>query len=204
MEWIGWGIGAWLLLHALMLAMMAKHFYTLEFRRGRYWEITEADVPRHVAALLEPEVLALRELGFEPLGWTEYLSHVGTTQRGFAAVLLHRDGRVVASVSPHQLPEPANPTFTSFLTVYDDGSSLLTVNGMAWAIIGDIPQTRVEDPYAGTLQQHFEAHLAADRASSREAVRPTLAAFVEASTRQLDGNVAGLAEGGALVPAGEG
>ncbi|KPL23907.1 MAG: hypothetical protein AMJ75_05090, partial [Phycisphaerae bacterium SM1_79] len=64
-----------------------------------------------------------------------------------------------ANVSVSPIPDQNSPAKIEFLSLFSDDHKLITVNGMAQDIIGEIPNCTLIDAYVETLEKQFQAHL---------------------------------------------
>lgn len=117
------------------------------------------ELPEYLRGIFETYRLQLEHLGFR-------FSHAQIFDNLFASAFSRRwnmvffnDNNTCANIAVSALPEPYEAAKVEFVSIFTDGKRLVTVNGSAHNIIGEIPNTTLVDPYAPTLEGQLNAHI---------------------------------------------
>ncbi len=116
-------------------------------------------LPEYLHQLFAPVAEALRQLGFRP-AFCNVVSElvVHPMARRQTRVLVHAAERTYAEVvaTSHEAEMPGVEVL--FLTIYTDGTALLTMNRRRHTILADIPNVVVEDPFSDSVADQYRAH----------------------------------------------
>lgn len=166
----------------------------IQFPRGR--PVDESALPPDIRKTFDVPLRELQALGFELVGWFELQRALRTRHsEALVALLRHQREPAGALVGFADTPEPTSLFVHRFWTFFDDDTSLLTMNGAAHLIIGELPRVRVVDRYLPKLDDQWRLHqeqLGRERAArpsiqprSLDALQPVpLVAAVEAIERE--------------------
>ncbi len=113
------------------------------------YQVTQADtVPSYLKDLFETPIQELEQLGFKPFSYLLYQPMVKVYQQTNWEILLYNKTlKSYATVVVRRLVEPVNLFDIEFYTFFKEKTLLLTVNGKAHGLIGEIPHTIVQDVY---------------------------------------------------------
>ncbi len=175
----------------------------LEVRPFGYRSIAADEVPVWLPETLTPALRELRGLGFEPVSWAEVTPIVDLEPSRYPALLLATHERVTwAVLSLASVPEPAAAISVELFSFRSDGRCLFSTNGWSHSIVGDVPDTDVDDPYAETLAELCNSHvskLATGLAALPLSVDELVGRINAGFTRYLDALIAA----GSVKPTGE-
>ena len=144
----------------LVYGILTKKLLGVRFKKSDCELHDLSELPSYLRALFDTYEKELAGLGFD-------FSHaqifdetiVSEHSRRWNLVYFNPAEKCYATVSVSPLPDQNAPAKIEFLSFFSDDHRLLTVNGIAHDIIGDIPNTTLIDPYAETLEKQFQAHL---------------------------------------------
>ena len=152
-------IGFVLLVPAIMLVANMRNLLGARVRVPRIEERNCSELPEHIKQLYAPYGQQLRELGFHPFFCrysNGYLAHERSDQ--WEVIYANLEHKTYAQVTSTSLPAEMPGCEVEFSTVFADGMLLLTLNGRAHAIIGELPRTELIDVYGDTLLEQWTAH----------------------------------------------
>ena len=132
---------------------------SLKLQRPRYFPLEEHDLPEYLIELFDQAAQRLEEFGFDKLHY-QFSKNLLVHDRAdkWSLVLYDKNWGIFAEVTEafSLLDMPGYEiSFTSF---YEDGSTLLSINGQKHLIFADIPHTRINDPYTAELRELWESH----------------------------------------------
>jgi Zn-dependent protease len=162
MEYLYYLAGFVAVLYAITFFTFVAAILAARLRPGDCELKERCELPPHLTGIFEYYGRRLERLGFEfsHLQLVQY-PFVNDYSRRWYCVHTNAERGVHAFVYPSDFPERLNSCEIEFTTIAFDGSRISTVNGIFHRIIGGIPRTRIIDPYAETLEQHWAAHLKA-------------------------------------------
>lgn len=119
------------------------------------------DIPSHLKDLFDTYGSKLAHLGFS-------FSHCQITDetivtahsKRWNVVYFNSTEKCYASVIVSPMPDQNFPVNIEFVSFFSDNHKLVTTNGMAHGIIGEIPNVSLLDPYADSIEKQFQVHLA--------------------------------------------
>lgn len=119
-----------------------------------------SEVPSYLRELFYTYEKELVDLGFQ-FSHTQLINESVVSEHSMQWNLVYFNSAEIcyANVSVSTIPDITAPAKVEFASVFSDDHKLMTVNGIAHDIIGDIPNTTLIDPYAETLEKQFQAHL---------------------------------------------
>jgi cytochrome c-type biogenesis protein CcmH/NrfG/Zn-dependent protease len=130
-----------------------------QFQYPKY-QVTPADaVPSYLKDLWQTPIKELEELGFQAFSYLQYQPMVKTYQQTNWEILFYNKAfKSYATVVVRRLIEPTNLFDIEFYTFFKEKTLLLTVNGKAYGLIGEIPNSIVQDVYTDQLSVQWQAH----------------------------------------------
>jgi Zn-dependent protease len=172
-------VAIWCALVILSVVLAWLRLLKLELRARSSRPVDPSEVPAGLRDFLEAGAPMLEELGFRRVGFSAYLALEDSPElpERFSLAFEHPDLGVWASLAPSALLDASMPFSVGFRAWFDDGTSLLGVNGLRWATLGDTPGVELLDPYAATVAlqwSDYRTHLEA-RAQSSAVRRLSLA-----------------------------
>jgi Zn-dependent protease len=146
----------------LYYGIFIKKLLDIRFKKGDCELCDLSEVPTYLRELFDIYAKELTDLGFR-FSHAQLIdeSVVSEHSRKWNLVYFSSVETCYATVSVSQIPEPNAPAKVEFASVFSDDHTLITVNGMAYNVIGDIPNTTLIDPFAETLEKQYQAHLEA-------------------------------------------
>ncbi len=138
---------------ALLLLLKSR------FQYPHYTLRPQQDVPDYLQTVFTQPIADLQEFGFAVCGYLEVIPLLRLYPPVTWSVLLyHPDRHTYAELSILR-PVNANNLFAvTFYTQFGDRSICMTTNGQAFSILGQIPDTDVQDPYTPSLGAHWHVH----------------------------------------------
>jgi Zn-dependent protease len=119
----------------------------------------EDAVPGYLKSLFEQVGVELAHLGFE---FCSFLQVTPMPKLDFPkdseVLLYHPALKTYAMVGIKQVFEPTDVFDIRFFTFFQDQSLLLTLNGTSYGVVGQVPNTVLEDPQTADTQVHWQAH----------------------------------------------
>jgi Zn-dependent protease len=166
MELIATIAGIFALLICVKFGMLVRIARGLRLKRGECTPADPAAAPAYLAELRAPLEQELAALGFS-------FSHAQFDASPFISplpsklvqVYVNAAARSYAEVALSDVPEPARPFGVSFVTLFSNRTRLITMNGLTHGLVGELPKTRIQDPYTELLDHQWEAHRKALAAS---------------------------------------
>ncbi|MFN7952406.1 MAG: hypothetical protein U0610_11835 [bacterium] len=136
-----------------------QNLLKLRVRPFGYRVVAADEIPVWLPETLEPALRELSNLGLAPAAWLEVTPIVDLEPSRYPALLL-RDGNGAswAVLSMASVPEPAAAISVELFSFRSDGRCLFSTNGWSHSIVGDLPDTDVDDPYAETLAELWTSH----------------------------------------------
>jgi tetratricopeptide (TPR) repeat protein/Zn-dependent protease len=124
------------------------------------YQVTQADtVPSYLRDLFQTPIRELEQLGFKPFSYLVYQPMVKVYQQTNWEILLYNKAlKSYATVVVRRLVEPVNLFDVEFYTFFKEKTLLLTVNGKAHGLIGEIPNTIVQDVYTDQVSVQWQTH----------------------------------------------
>jgi hypothetical protein len=119
----------------------------------------QEDLPSYLKDLFAHYEKELSHLGFEFLQcFLVDVPFVTQNPKKWMFVYVNHAEISYATLSTSNQPEPSNPCNVEFITHFEDGHKLSTVNGIAHTIIGSIPNMTMQDPYTESLEHQWQVH----------------------------------------------
>lgn len=155
-----------------------------QFQYPKY-QVTQTDtVPSYLRDLFATPIRELEQLGFQPFSYLQYQPMVKAYQHTNLEILLYNKTlKSYATVVVRRLVEPVNLFDIEFYTFFKEKTLLLTVNGKAFGLIGEIPHTIVQDVYTDQLLVQWQTHQ--DKLKQLTASKTPLGLLPEAFAKAL-------------------
>ncbi len=159
MELLLYAIAFYALLFCVRYLLFFVHLRKRTIQYPQYEIQQNNTVPAYLKPLFKQSYIELSQLGFE---FCNFLEVTPITKLDFPndweILLYHPALKTYATVGIKQMIEPTDLFSIAFFTFFQDKSLLLTLNGTSYGVIGEIPNTIVEDPYTAKLQIHWQTH----------------------------------------------
>ncbi|MEH2441965.1 site-2 protease family protein [Nostoc sp.] len=168
------------------------------------YQITKTDtVPIYLKDLFQTPIKELEQFGFLPCSYLQYQPiSKAYEQTNWELLLYHKALKSYATVVIRRLAEPVNLFDIEFYTFFKDKTLLLTVNGKQHGLIGEFPNTIVQDVYTGEVSVQWQTHQ--DRLKqltiSKTPCGLSPESFAQALQIQMSGYVRNLAKTGKISP----
>lgn len=169
-----------------------------------YWLLSASAVPAYLQPLLQTPVRELTGYGFKPCSYLQTKAFLKLEPTTSVDLLLYHPGRkTYAILTLRLMAEPANLFDVEFYSFFRDQSLLITLNGKAFGLLADIPQTTVQDAYTADLATQWQRHQDCLERSD-QVVAPAPERFIAALQRRLHKYIEQMAQTGILVKADPG
>ncbi len=157
----------------LYYGIMIKGLLGIRFKKGDCELREVSEVPSYLRELFDIYEKGLADLDFH-FSHAQLLDEIVVSEhsRKWNLVYFNPAEICYATISVSTIPEITAPAKVEFASVFSDDHKLITVNGMAHDIIGEIPNSTLIDPYAENLEKQFQAHLG-ELAKLKEKKKPT-------------------------------
>jgi len=133
---------------------------SVRLKRGKCEEIRSEELPEYMKILFGDYQKKLSKLGFEHSHYQRYdLPIVNEYSLKYASVMVNMERKTYALIIPSDLPEPGGVCNIEFLTLFTDGTRLMTMNNIQHRLVGTFPDSLIFDPYAETIEIQWSAHL---------------------------------------------
>ena len=159
MQYLIYGLAIYGFLQIIIYFVLFKRFYQLTLQYPKYRPKKTAELPNYLPEFFKSSTQELVDFGFK---FRTYLE-VETTLAGdkcWSVLLYNPDWKTYAFANVSAEPTARNPVNVAFETFFDDGILLLTLNSLAHSVIGKLPATILQDPYAKTIEQQWHIHQA--------------------------------------------
>ncbi|MBD2046167.1 site-2 protease family protein [Coleofasciculus sp. FACHB-64] len=158
MEYLLYGLAVYGLLVACRYLIFFQRLLGLTLQYIDY-EIRRAEeIPAYIKDLFEIPLPELEKLGFQFHSYFSFNDIYLDASKSWGMVLYNEAFRTFANVNIRSLPESVRLFTIEFLTFFEDGVLLHTMNGQAYGVIGEIPNTILQDPYAVETQEQWQVH----------------------------------------------
>ncbi|NEU83831.1 site-2 protease family protein [Nostoc sp. UIC 10630] len=168
------------------------------------YQITKADtVPIYLKDLFQTPIKELKQFGFLPCSYLQYQPITKAyEQTNWELLLYHKALKSYATVVIRRLAEPVNLFDIEFYTFFKDRTLLLTVNGKQHGLIGEFPNTIVQDVYTSKVSVQWQTHqdCLKQLTTSKTACGLSPESFAQALQIQMSGYVSNLAKTGKISP----
>lgn len=173
--------GVFVFVHVFTLVLIATRLLKLQLREQEVIPIGRADAGQE-CVLFDAARNELEQEGFRYVSTRRTRSMVASpsTFPTHSELYYHALHDVYAEVAAASVPTPHSSFDVYLWNVYTDGSTLLTVNGLAHLLIPYPRNFTIADPYAPTFKLHLAAHLA-----QRERIAVERAAAADAPALEL-------------------
>ncbi len=133
----------------------------IRLKRGTCEVSSAEEIPEYLRILFEDYAHWLSNIGFQHSHYQRFdLPIVNEYSFKYAAVMMQKEQKSYAIIMPSDLPEPGSACNIEFLTLFTDGTRLMTVNNLMHRLMGEFPDSIMADPYAETPDLQWNAHLA--------------------------------------------
>jgi tetratricopeptide (TPR) repeat protein len=159
MEYLLGAIAVYLLLFATRYILTFLTLAKCQFQYPDY-RVTKSDqVPTYLRELFVHPVQELQQFGFQPCSYLVYKPVLKThQQKNWEVLLYHKELKTYATIVTRNLVNPLDLFDIEFYTFFKDKTLLLTFNGKLHGLLGEIPQTIVQDVYTDKLEVQWQAH----------------------------------------------
>ena len=159
MPYLLYPIAIYLLLTAVTYFMIFQRILGVALQYPRLEIQPENDVPTDLKALFQQPIAELEALGFQVCAYVQAEQVMSLADlKNWSVLLYNKAAKTYAGVEIRFPIEPVNPFATEFLTFFKDRTLLLTINGKLHGLIGEIPNTILQDPYAADLAGQWQCH----------------------------------------------
>ena len=160
MEWVLYFVGIMVVLKGWNFLLTVRNLRRIRYKEGGC-EVGELeDLPGYLGAFFGQYEGRMEAMGF---GFSHCQLIDGAIEKGgsrqWGVVYYHVEKKCWASLTVGELPDRDNPVAVEYSSCFSDGQRLLTVNGVRHFVLGEMPNVRVNDPYASSLEEQFESHL---------------------------------------------
>lgn len=189
----------YLLYFLLRTALIFFNFWVVPFERPRFtaWE----KLPETLALLFQAPQERLKALGFtepQPVLVTNVIG-----QPGWALLLRHEADAAYAMLELKPAIDVALPFGVTFYSLLQSGTFVETLNGERHLILGEIPDSILQDGYTPELSAQWQLHQETVAAQTEDALRLTPLTFLEKVQEHYDAYLQRLIDGDKLRSAGE-
>lgn len=158
-KWLLYAIGIYALAFASSYILIFQRLWRLPIQYPKFAIRPKEEVPAYLIELFEQPIQALEALGFQFYECVQFETMIGFDGfKSWEAILYHRELKSYASVTVRRPIEPVNLFDIDFYTFFKDRSLLLTMNGKAHALMGELPNTIVQDPFTADLNVQWQTH----------------------------------------------
>ncbi len=157
MQYLIYGLLIYGLLQIIIYLALFKRFYQLGLQYPQYYLKTIDNLPDYLPHFFKSATEELINFGFELCSYLR----VETTLAGdkcWSALFYNPVWKTYALANVSVEPTPSNPVSIAFETFFTEGIMLLTINGLAHSVIGELPATILQDSYAINLEQQWQIH----------------------------------------------
>lgn len=159
MQYLIYLLVIYLILWGLRYVLTFLQLLKMRFQYACYQIPAKASVPDSVQHLFKSPIATYRASGFKPCC---YLQTQSITQLeppvAWELLLYHPDHKTYAILSLRFQAEPGDWLDVDFYTFFTDRTLLVTLNGKAHGVLGEVPQTILQDAYAADWQTQWQLH----------------------------------------------
>ncbi len=135
------------------------HLRKLRIQSPEYRLIVASQVPAYLKTLFQTPLAELKSFGFKPCCYVQIRGLAKTEPASLIGLLLYHPGhKTYAILGVKLLAETADLFEIDFYTLFTDQTLLLTLNGRAYGVVGQIPQVILQDPYAVDTATQWQMH----------------------------------------------
>ncbi len=181
------------------------------FQYPHYTLRPQQDVPDYLQTLFNQPIAELQDFGFTICGYLEVTPILRLYPPITWSVLLYHPHRHTYAELSILRPVNAHNLFAvTFYTQLSDRPLCMTTNGQAFGILGQIPDTDVQDPYTPSLGAHWHVHqdrveaMATATSITEPMTEPSPNEFIAALNQRLQSYVGSLLAQGMMQPTSEG
>ncbi|MEE3716178.1 tetratricopeptide repeat protein [Tumidithrix elongata RA019] len=179
-SWILYGLAVYALLIGSNYLIVYQRLLKIVLQYSSYEQIQAEEVPPTFIEVFQIQIAELEAMGFEFLTYLKLSPSIPLSPNPTYGVLLcHPEYHTYAEVYFRHLADPANLFDVELYNRFDDGTTLLTMNGKAYGLIGDIPDTTVWDPYAVSMEYQWQSHCDKVREIGKPSRTLAIAEYVE-------------------------
>jgi Zn-dependent protease len=155
-----YAIGFLFFIKLLQYALVVKALLTLRYKQAGGELRDRGSVPIYLDKLFGVSEQQLAGLGFDFYHCQIFDELViSERSRRWNVIYFNRSNKCYANISTSPLPQPEDPVRVEFVSIFSDGSRLVTVNGVSHYVLGEIPNVTLLDPYAETVEKQYQTHL---------------------------------------------
>ncbi|MBE9042596.1 hypothetical protein IQ235_17680 [Oscillatoriales cyanobacterium LEGE 11467] len=115
-------------------------------------------VPNHYKKLFKTPIRELKSLDFIPVSYLKVREFVCSLPPGWGVLLYHRETKTYAIAGIRRPFEPVYSFDIEFYTFFKDERLLNTMNSKIHGVLGQVPNTIVQDVYADRISGQWQAH----------------------------------------------
>jgi hypothetical protein len=198
-------LGLYLLLYGLRYLVTFLQLRKLNFQYPALSLQPKTAMPPYLGELLKPAVKELKQFGFKPCSYVQMLTTLKLEPPTSNYLLLyHPELKTYATLTAKLLAEPADLFDVEFYSLSKTKALLVTMNGKAHSLLGEIPQTTVQDAYAVDLVGQWQMHqqqIEQWRTAGQDLVGLAPELFLRLLESRFHGQLNELVQQGQLVPA---
>ncbi|MBF2063539.1 MAG: peptidase M50 [Calothrix sp. C42_A2020_038] len=159
MQYLVYAIIVFVLLAIITYVIAFLSVFKSIFRRPKYKVCNSKEVPIYFKQIFKVGISELEELGFKACCYVQVESVIEIYPPTLVEILLYNQAlKSYAKVGIRYPVEPVNLFDIEFYTFFQDGSLLVTMNGKADGLIGEMPNFTVQDAYTGETLVQWQLH----------------------------------------------
>ncbi len=188
-----------------IIGTMVNQLMGIRVQRPRFQLVERTNLPGYLQELFDQAESQLSALGFEYHHYqlsSDIVAHARSEK--FSMVMVNRDTKVFAEVSPASSFVDLPGFETDFWSIAKDGTVLFTVNGRGHTLLCAIPGAEIHDPMATSLQEQYDAHVLEQKVvfGHKQLVLPNEKVYLKLHQKLMDGYFVNLFQEGCLVSMG--
>lgn len=152
-------IGFFVFTKLLRYVLLVKWLLGLRFKKGDFELRSSDEIASHLKELFDIYEDRLINLGFSFSHCQSIDEVVLPHSKKWNKVYYNAKERCYGCASISLMPDQNFPVNVEFITFFDDGDKLITINGRDFDFIAELPNSILVDPYAATLEEQFLAHV---------------------------------------------
>ena len=159
MQYLLYPIAIYALLVVIRYLITFLQLRKLTLQYPKYQVPTDDAVPVYLKELLKTPARELEKFGFKPCSYLQVEPMLKLHPPITWEILLYNEALTTyAKVALRRLVEPANLFEIEFYTFFQDKDLLLTMNGRAHGILGEVPNYLIQDLYTAQTSVQWQAH----------------------------------------------
>lgn len=159
MQYLLYPIAIYLIIIGIRYLVTFLHFRKVTLQYAKFKLQPKNTVPAYIQKLFQAPIAELSQFGFKPCAFMQTQTVIKLEPPvAWELLLYHPELKTYAQVSVRLLAESADLFDFDFYTFFKDRTLLITTNGRAYGILGEIPQATVQDPCTADLATHWQTH----------------------------------------------